>query len=87
MNERTRFIYFLVKKYMQRLGTKSTHFRPLGGKLMNQGLKFGSKALGWLGDLTPAAAMLAPELAPVLETAKLTSIGLSALQKAKQLAK
>ncbi len=72
---------------MRRLGTKSTHFRPLGGKFINQGLKFGSKALGFLGDMTPVAAALAPELAPLLETAKLASVGMSALQKAKQLAK
>ncbi len=69
---------------MQRLGTKSTHFRPLGGKFINQGLKFGTKALGYLGDLAPVAAVLQPELAPVLETAKLASIGMGVLQKAKQ---
>lgn len=72
---------------MRRLGTKTTHFRPLGGKLVNQGLKFGTKTLGFLGDLTPAAAVMAPELAPILETAKLASIGMGALQKAKQMAK
>lgn len=72
---------------MKRLGTKSTHFHLLGGKRVNQGLKFGTKALGWLGDLTPIAAALAPEMAPVLETAKLASMGMGALQKAKQLAK
>lgn len=72
---------------MRRLGTKTTHFRPLGGKFINQGLKFGTKALGFLGDLTPAAAVMAPELAPVLETAKLASIGMGALQKFKQATK
>lgn len=72
---------------MKRLGTKAIHFNLLGGKRVNQGLKFGAKALGWLGDLTPAAAVLAPEVAPILETAKLASVGMSALQKAKQLAK
>ena len=72
---------------MKHIGTKSTHFRPLGGKMINQGLKFGTKALGWLGDLTPVAAALAPEIAPILETAKLASLGMGALQRAKQLAK
>ena len=72
---------------MKQIGTKSTHFRPLGGKMINQGLKFGTKALGWLGDLTPVAAALAPEIAPILETAKLASLGMGALQRAKQLAK
>ena len=72
---------------MKRIGTKTVGLRLLGGKNINRGLKFGTKALGWLGDLTPLAAALQPELAPVLETAKLASMGMSALQKAKQLAK
>ena len=72
---------------MKRIGTKSVRLRLLGGKNINRDLKFGSKALGWLGDLTPLAAAFQPELAPVLETAKLASIGMSALQKAKQMAK
>ena len=71
---------------MKRIGTKSVRLRLLGGKNINRGLKFGTKALGWLGDLTPFAAAFQPELAPVLETAKLASIGMSALQKAKQMA-
>jgi hypothetical protein len=54
---------------------------------MNQGLKFGTKALGYMGDLAPVAAVIQPELFPVLETAKLASYGMNALQKAKQMAK
>ena len=72
---------------MKRIGTKSVRLRLLGGKTTNRGLKFGTKALGWLGDMTPLAAAFQPELAPLLETAKLASIGMGALQKAKQMAK
>jgi len=72
---------------MKRLGTKTNGFKPLGGKNMNRAMKFGSKALNIVGDLTPLAFAFAPPVAPILETAKLAGIGLGALQKSKQLAK
>ena len=72
---------------MKRIGTKTTHFRLLSGKTMNRGLKFGTKALSYMGDLTPFALAFQPELAPLLETAKLARKGMGALQKAKQMAK
>ncbi len=61
--------------------------RVFGGKMVNRGLKFGAKALGYLGDLTPVAMAVAPTLAPALEAAKLASIGLSTVQKGRQLIK
>jgi len=72
---------------MRPLGTKMPARRVFGGKMVNRGLKFGAKALGYLGDLTPVAMAVAPEVAPALEAAKLASIGLSTLQKGRQMIK
>jgi len=69
------------------MGVKKVARNVFGGKALNRGLKFGAKALGYIGDLTPIAMAVAPEAAPVLEAAKLASLGLSTLQKGRQLVK
>jgi hypothetical protein len=70
-----------------RLGAKHGLKNYIGGKRVNQALKFGSKALGLLGDLTPVAMAVAPAAAPALEAAKLASIGLGVMQKGRQMIK
>lgn len=72
---------------MRPLGVKNVNHRFLGGKVVNRGLKMGAKGLGYIGDLTPLSMAFAPEIAPVLETAKLASVGLNALQKGRMMAK
>ena len=72
---------------MRPLGVKAPVRRVFGGKMVNRGLKFGAKSLGYVGDLIPAAAVLAPEALPVLETAKAMGIGLGVLQKGRQMIK
>lgn len=72
---------------MKPIGVKRPIHNVFGGKSVNRGLKFGAKALGYIGDLTPIAMAVAPEVAPVLESAKLASIGLNSLQKGRQLMK
>lgn len=72
---------------MKRVGTKAPFKNFLGGKRVNQALKFGSKALGLVGDLAPVAMAAAPMAAPALEAAKLASIGLGVAQKTRQMIK
>ncbi len=72
---------------MRPMGAKKATRNIFGGKALNRGLKFGAKALGYLGDLTPVAMAVAPEAAPVLEAAKLASISLGTIQKGRQLIK
>ena len=72
---------------MKPLGTKLNTKNFLGGKRVNQALKFGAKALGYVGDLAPVAMAVAPAAAPALEAAKLASIGLSVAQKGRQMIK
>jgi hypothetical protein len=66
------------------LGVKKATHNVFGGKALNRGLKFGAKSLGYLGDLTPVAMAVAPEVAPVLEAAKLASLSLGTIQKGRQ---
>lgn len=72
---------------MKRVGTKFAMKNLLGGKRVNQALKIGTKALGLVGDLAPAAMVAAPAIAPALEVAKLASIGLGVAQKGRQMIK
>lgn len=72
---------------MKPIGTKTPYRNFLGGKNVNRGLKFGAKALGYIGDLAPVAMAVAPAAAPALEAAKLASIGLSVAQKGRQMIK
>lgn len=72
---------------MKPVGVKSPHKNFLGGKRVNQALKIGSKALGYVGDLAPVAAAVAPVAAPALEAAKLASIALGVAQKGRQMIK
>ena len=62
---------------MRPLGVKKVSQNIFGSKAVNRGMKFGAKALGYIGDLAPVAGVLAPEIAPALETAKIASIGLN----------
>ncbi len=74
---------------MKPIGTKNPYKNFIGGKNVNRGLRFGAKALGYIGDLTPVAAAI-PGLqaaVPALEAAKLASIGLGVAQKGRQLIK
>lgn len=61
---------------MRPLGVKKAVHNVFGSKAVNRGMKFGAKALGYIGDMALPASILAPEIAPALETAKLASIGL-----------
>lgn len=72
---------------MKPIGVKAPHKNFLGGKRVNQALKFGSKALGYIGDLAPVAAAVAPVAAPALEAAKLASIALGVAHKGRQMLK
>ena len=72
---------------MKRVGSKSSYNAFLGGKRVNQALKFGSKALGYVGDLAPVAAAVLPVASPALEAAKLASIALGVAQKGRQMIK
>jgi len=72
---------------MKPIGTKTPFKNIFGGKNVNRGLKFGAKALGYIGDLAPVAMAVAPVAAPALEAAKLASIGLSVAQKGRQMIK
>jgi len=63
---------------MKRVGTKNSFKQFLGSKNINRGVKIGAKYLGLVGDLAPVAAVT-PGLqaaAPILEAAKVASIGL-----------
>ncbi len=74
---------------MKPIGVKNPYKNFLGGKTVNRGLKFGAKALGYIGDLTPVAATI-PGLqvaVPALEAAKIASIGLNVAQKGRQMIK
>lgn len=62
---------------MRPLGVKKPFRNVFGSKSVNRGLKFGAKALGYLGDMALPASLIAPEIAPALETAKLASFGLN----------
>lgn len=62
---------------MRPLGVKRPFHNIFGSKAVNRGMKFGAKALGYIGDVAPVAAVLAPEIAPALEAAKIASIGLN----------
>jgi hypothetical protein len=70
-----------------KLGAKHGLKNYIGGKRVNQAMKFGAKALGAVGDLAPIAMALAPAAAPALEAAKLASIGLGVMQKGRQMIK
>lgn len=72
---------------MKPIGVKNPYKNFLGGKNVNRGLKFGAKSLGYIGDLAPAASILAPAAAPALEAAKLASIGLGIAQMGRQMIK
>lgn len=72
---------------MKPVGVKAPPKNLFGGKRVNQALKFGSKALGYAGDLAPIAALVNPVAGGALELAKLTSIGLGGIQKARQMIK
>lgn len=61
---------------MRPLGVKKAVHNVFGSKVVNRGMKFGAKALGYIGDMALPASILAPEVAPALEAAKLASIGL-----------
>ena len=69
---------------MKPLGVKRPIYNVFGGKNLNRGLKFGAKALGYVGDAALGAAFLAPAAVPVLEAAKATSIGLDMIRKGRQ---
>lgn len=69
---------------MRPIGVKRQIHNVFGGKALNRGMKFGAKALGYIGDMAPAAMIIAPEAAPVLEAAKAASIGLDSLRKTRQ---
>lgn len=62
---------------MRPLGVKKAVRNVFGSKLVNRGIKMGAKSLGYVGDLALPASFLAPEVAPVLEAAKIASIGLN----------
>lgn len=72
---------------MKPIAVKSPAKNVIGGKRLNQTLKMGAKALGYVGDLALPAMFVAPQLAPALEAAKAGSLALSGLQKARQIAK
>jgi hypothetical protein len=67
---------------MRPLGVKLASRNIFGSKVVNRGMKLGAKALGYVGDLALPASFLAPEVAPVLEAAKLASIGLGMSRRA-----
>ena len=69
---------------MKPLGVKRPIYNVFGGKNLNRGLKFGSKALGYIGDAAIPAAFLAPAAVPVLEAAKAASVGLDIARKGRQ---
>ena len=66
---------------MKPLGVKTAVRNIFGSKAVNRGMKFGVKALGYVGDMALPASVLAPEIAPALETAKIASIGLNLARK------
>ena len=67
---------------MRPLGVKKAVHSVFGSKAVNRGMKFGAKALGYIGDMAPVAAALgAPEAVPALERAKMASIGLNAARR------
>lgn len=61
---------------MRPLGVKKAVRNVFGSKFVNRGLKMGAKSLGYMGDMALPASLLAPEIAPVLEAAKVASFGL-----------
>jgi hypothetical protein len=69
---------------MQPIGTKMATRRVFGGKMVNRGMKFGAKALGYIGDMAIPAAFVAPAAVPVLEAAKAASVVLDVGQKMRQ---
>ena len=66
---------------MRPIGTKRAIRNVFGGKALNRGLKFGSKALGYVGDMALPAAFIAPAAVPVLEAAKAMSVGMDIARK------
>lgn len=62
---------------MRPLGVKKATRNIFGSKAVNRGMKMGVKALGYVGDLALPASVLAPEVAPALEAAKVASFGLN----------
>lgn len=72
---------------MKPIGHKRAVHNVFGGKNVNRGLKFGAKALGFVGDLAVPAAFLAPAAVPALEAAKAASVGMDIIRKGRQAVK
>ena len=72
---------------MKPIGTKRAVHNVFGGKNVNRGLKFGAKALGYIGDMAIPAAFLAPAAVPALEAAKAASVGMDIVRKGRQAVK
>jgi hypothetical protein len=72
---------------MRPIGVKNPYKMFIGGKRVNQGLKFGAKALGYLGDMAVPSSFIAPQITPILEAAKVGSVTLGALQEGRQFIK
>ena len=72
---------------MRPIGVKNPYKMFIGGKRVNQGLKFGAKALGYIVDMAVPSAFLAPEITPLLEAAKVGRIALGAIQEGRQMIK
>lgn len=68
-------------KMMRPLGVKKATRNIFGSKSFNRGMKMGVKALGYVGDMALPASVVAPEMAPALETAKLASFGLNLVRR------
>ena len=69
------------------IGVKRPIHNVFGGKALNRSMKFGAKALGFVGDLSLPAAFLAPAAVPALEAAKAASVGLDIIRKGRQAVK
>lgn len=61
---------------MRPLGVKKASHNIFGSKSVNRGIKIGAKALGYVGDMAPVAGIMGSPIAPVLEAAKIASVGL-----------
>ena len=72
---------------MKPIGAKRAVHNVFGGKNVNRGLKFGAKALGYIGDMAIPAAFLAPAAVPALEAAKAASVGMDIVRKGRQAVK
>jgi hypothetical protein len=69
---------------MRPIAVKTVKHPVLGGKNFNRGLKIGSKALGYVGDLALPASFVAPYAVPALEAIKATSVAMDVAQKVRQ---